>query len=401
MINSFKNIRSPFPLEELDVYEFLERIKSPDSLTLEKIEKARDYKANGSDLLYGKLKNELPCFTLNFSFKNKKANKNIKEASGFIYIDVDGETNINLNHPLVFASWLSLSGKGRGILVKVNGLSLNNFDINYEAISNELDIIADPFAAKATQFTVHSYDEGLYINENSETWEAINKNINSPTSLVSERGKKKGAVELGENDKLRFDNIKDIDFGGEDYIVFPEEKGLIAKAFIPKAIYKGGRNSIISALSIQLRALNPNLSEERFAKLIDSLNNSHCQPPLNEKEINSIIAKTLSAEDIEPFFNTPRRVIFNPECKLNKKEKSIITNRITGKIRRTRTINQLKDIIQNWEIKELGKITQKKLAEFSGRNIKTIEKYYKNFTTEINYINSMFKQLTALSPNQT
>ena len=397
MLNYYKSIKHPIPLREIDVYEFLEMVKKPEQDIFDSIIKARKYKANNQSLFYDNQKAKLPCFTLNFSFHDTKANRNIKAPSGFIYLDIDDDTDIDLKNPLVFASWLSLSSQGRGVLVKIDGLSIENFKVNYDKISKELNIKTDLNAAKPTQYTIHSYDKDLYINEDSETWIAINETENSPVSLVSKCEKRKGANELGERNKLHFDNIH---FDGKDYIVFPDAKKMIAKAFIPKRISKGERNSKLLIISLQLRSLNPRLSEKRFSRLIKSINLNHCKPPMAEKEVNSIIYKALNYNELNPLFNTPRRVIFNPECTLNRKEKMKIVNTITGKKRSLDTLKSLEEIVINWDVNNLGKITQQKLANFSGRNIKTIEKHYKSFKDEVQLTNQsiLLKPSKSLSP---
>ncbi len=387
MISCFSHLKNPIPIEEIDIYEFLERLKNPSIRVRILIEQARTLKQADLKEDYDSVKEKLPCFTLNFSFKRRKSNDSIKEATGFIYLDVDGTLEVNQNHPLIFASWKSLSATGRGILVKVDGLNKENIKDTYHAISNELNIKADLKAAKATQFNVHSWDEDIYTNEDSVTWTVIDNVDNTPTSIASRERERKVRNELGEKAELRYDNINELDFKGKDYLVFPDEKTWIATAYIPKSIGVGRRNSILSSFSWQMRALNPHLSNKRFIKLIEAINSSCCLEPLGKKEVSEIASKALAIEDIKPILNTPRRIIFNPKCTLTNSEKRRIVNKITGTIRSKQTEKELKDIVQNWDKKLLGKITQKKLAEIASKNIKTIEKYYKHLKTEIRHKN--------------
>lgn len=126
MINYFNNIYDPIVRGEIDIYDFLDRVKSPDMEVRHKVEQARSYHSFDK-VEYDLIKRQLPCFTLNFSFRDRKLNSNIDEPTGFIYIDVDGITDIDFSNEYIFASWLSLSETGRGILVKVDGLTLENF----------------------------------------------------------------------------------------------------------------------------------------------------------------------------------------------------------------------------------------------------------------------------------
>lgn len=378
MPSLFKNIKSPIPVEQIDIYEFIDTVKSPDSYTKSKILKARELKLHGMEKEYNKVKVSLPCYTLNFSFKGRKSNKNIDKATGVIYIDVDNETNIDLSNPLIFASWHSLSRKGRGVLVKVDDLSISNFKDTYRDISKELGIKSDIRASKATQYTVLSYDPNIYVNDNSTTWEVGKEVKNTPNTVTYLKKEKKVTTEMGEKYEVKYDNLDDIDFNGKEYMVFPNEKGMVAKAWIPPIIKIGERNEVLSTLTYQLRALNVEMEFESFRQFIHNINLSRCEEPLPDYEVDKIVWKIERTDILQPLLNTPRRVVFNPEGNLSVKEKRAITNKITGSIRTSKTIKDLLRVVEKWDYETLGKLTQKKLAEQSGKNIKTVEKYYKD-----------------------
>ena len=191
MLNFYNNIKDPRAQGEIDVYDFLDRIKNPDPITKKKIELARLFKSQDEIEEYQKLKAKLPCFTLNFLFHDRKSNATIKEPTGFIYIDVDGNTDIDLQNQFIFASWLSLSGQGRGILVKVDGLNLNNFNISYIEIAEKLNIEADMNASKATQYCIHSHDKEVHINNDSVTYEVKEETVITPTTLTYKKKKER------------------------------------------------------------------------------------------------------------------------------------------------------------------------------------------------------------------
>ena len=82
---------------------------------------------------------------------------------------------------------------GRGILVKVEGLTLSNFNTTYFDIARSINLNADKHAAKATQYNIHSYDEDLYINNDSITWYAKEEVKNIPSTLVYKKKKRKSS----------------------------------------------------------------------------------------------------------------------------------------------------------------------------------------------------------------
>ena len=202
---------------------------------------------------------------------------------------------------------------------------------------------------------------------------------------------------MGEIDEIRYDNLDLIDFEGRDYIEFLEDKYLTAKLVIPYKIIESSRNNQLSAIAYQLRALNPNFSKERILGFIKAINLSRCSVPLKEKEINTIVNKVMKPKYIEPILNSPRLIIFNRESELSLKERRILTNRAIGKSRRLKTLKELKNVVSDWNIYELGRITQSKLAKVSNRNIKTIQQYYKELRPLIKEINSKAFSKTTLS----
>lgn len=372
----YKNVYSPEVVAEIDVYEFLEQIKNPGAQLIKTIQDARDLHSAGKKEEYDKVKRALPCYTLNFSFEGKKSNENITGSTGLIYLDVDQVENITVSHPLVFAAWRSLSGKGWGLLVKVDNLNLENFKMVYNSIGKELGLPIDLGAAKATQYNVQSYDNRIYINEESTTWEA--NQVSTPTSFPTIKKKERVVNELGDAPSWRYDNTGDLDFKGKEYLEFPVEKEKIADVYFPKNIRDGQRTNLLFAKGAQLRALNPSQSPDRFAQYMLGINQSCCNPPLEETKINKIIKGILKIDDPTPIPNKERRIIFRPGCNLSLPEKRSRVNRLTGALRSKKTCARLANEVYWWDYQEHGRLTQKKLAAVTGRNIKTIEKYYKD-----------------------
>lgn len=392
MINYFNNIYDPIVRGEMDIYDFLDRVKNPDTEIKYKIEQARSYHSFDK-AEYNLIKGQLPCFTLNFSFRDKKLNSNIDEPTGFIYIDVDGTTEIDLSNKYILASWLSLSGTGRGVLVKVDGLTFENFKDVYKAVTSLLNVKSDVRANKATQYCVQSYDKDLYFNEDSKIFDCSQLFIekkNTPVSHAISK-KKRDSYVVGENKQLRFNNITDYDFNGEECIVFWEEKESIAEVIIPNIILEGHRESCISAIAYQCKALNPEMSKNELLHFISNINQKKCFPPLSKSEVIKIVNNKDKLDDIEPILNKERRIIFNPEAKLDRKQKSLRTNKVTGEIRKEKSRQKIRDVLNNWNFESLGKINHQKLAKVSGLCKNTIESYGKEFRVIIKQLNEDFK----------
>lgn len=398
-INVYKNVFTPQVTDQIDVYEFFDRIKNPSESVLRNIELARQLFDSGENGDYNVVKTLLPCFTLNFEFKDRKSNKNIIGPTGFIYLDVDSNDGVDITHPLVFSAWKSLSQRGWGLLVKVEGLSLQNFKSTYTSIAEALNFPVDLNAGKATQYCIHSYDKKLYVNDNSLLYKAtlagmeegrINspkgEHINTPSTSVSINSKRRVTQAVGVNQPLRHHNLDETEFNGSDYLVYFKRKHQYARLYVPQIIYTGSRNNVLYLIGYQLRALNPWIGEARFSSLLHGLNEKACEIPLPEKEVDRLVFNILSIEEdeLQPILNAECRLVFNPESKLSKSLRRTITNGVLGQIKSNRTINELQKVVKKWDSKANGKLTQKKLATVSGKNIKTVEKYYRRLDFQCN-----------------
>ena len=93
--------------------------------------------------------------------------------------------------------------------------------------------------------------------------------------------------------KIRYNNLDEIDFNNNPFLVFYEEKYKYAEIVIPCKINLGSRNNILSIIAHQSYALNPSQTEQDFRQFIYKVNQSRCDIPLPYKEIEFIVQKTI------------------------------------------------------------------------------------------------------------
>ncbi|GAA4282288.1 BT4734/BF3469 family protein [Gaetbulibacter aestuarii] len=396
MINYFKcATNSSKVLGSISIQEYLNKIQNGDD-NLNYIKKARDLYFDKAS--YSKIKiNKLPCYTLNFTFNKYRWDENIIDSTGFIYIDIDGQTEINLSHTLLYASWISLSGKGRGALVKVKNLNPNNFFYTYDKLSEELGVTSDKKAKKRNQLNILSYDPDIYINDNSEYWTCKSNNLNYPH--YSDKIKKTIIpTVLGENSNkdIRYDNLDmllpKIDFDGEVLYDF-KEKINFSKVKIPfKVIENGSRNNILSSIAYQIRALNPFMECDYLSRIMHKINKDKCIEPLQSSEINGMIRSIMNVEleDLKPIINASRRFIYNEDYDIPLKEKRSLTMTAINADRVKNSKQKIEKAIEEWNFETDGKITQKSLATATEMNKKTIEKYYPLYKSEIQLLNKKY-----------
>ncbi|MCG7500599.1 hypothetical protein MHM83_01820 [Tenacibaculum sp. Mcav3-52] len=398
-VQVFQNCKTPKVLNEYDVNQILDIIKKGnDKLPLIKV--ARAYGKSSTN--YNKIKTELlPTFRFNFNFKDSAANKNITSSTNLIYIDVDDLSDIP-NNDLIYAKWKSLSTSGYGILVKTSNVTCDNFNTTYKEIGECLGVDVDNNAAKATQQTVLSYDPNLYFNPNSITYTASSisnstniKKVPSTHIIKKEKGCIRGDGTFSEstNTKLRFNNISDyfndID---DDYLVF-EDKINICEPYLPIIVHEGKRNNTMFYHLSQHKMLNPHLEFNSLKGLSYSINN-RMVPKLSDNEVDLIINSVLRGYENDSLYmilNKERKFLFNPESNLTFNDKMNIVNKKNAQLKVDKTKQKIYDVIESWDFKTNGKITQKKVAELSELSIRTVKRYWSDFKEYAIELNSEYK----------
>lgn len=399
MMNSFKCVTSSSNvLGTLTNQEFLDKIKYGDE-NLDNINLAREnYFVDEVKYVHIK-KNLLPCYALNFTFDQFRRNNNIINSTGCIYIDIDGSTDIDLTNPLIYSTWISLSGNGRGALVKVDNLTQENFSINYQLISKELGVESDAGAKKKTQVNVLSYDPNIHINDDSNIWIAKDSPIKKTKKThcsINTSNKPTIATVMGPSEPLRFDNlhelIENVEFNGNvlhDY----NTKVKYCKVIVPfNGIPTGRRNSTLTAIAYQQRALNPLIEKSFLFRIINKHNNNKCEEPLPIDEINSIVRYVMDIIGIAPVENSDRRFVFNPDYELTVKERRQQIMKVLNTDRINKSKKRFESGVLDWDFNIEGKITQKGLAQKISMNIKTVKKYYPLYKSEIQQLNNKYNK---------
>jgi hypothetical protein len=391
-VNKFKNGKNNYVTETITIDKVLSIIKNGDD-NLKKINEARAIgKGNPS---FDDVKMSLPSFRFNFKFHTKVSNANIISSTGLIYIDVDDCDSIDLTNKYIFAAWKSISTTGFGILVKVNGLGLNNYSDTYNAISIELGLKTDVGARKATQQTILSYDPNLFHNDNSLVFKAINKSI---IQSYTERREERKLIVLKDtfikSDKIRFDNVSDYFIDNEsEFITFNDEKEKLCQPFIPKRIEIGKRNMIMFGVLSQMALLNPDTGAKWLKAIANTINDKFVVKYSDEK-INSIVGAVITKREnntLEPYFNKERRIIFNPKIKITAKEKRIITAKEMGRIKTDKTKNEIYSTIEGWDFNEKGIINQEKVSSILAKSIVTIKRNWSDVKDLVKSMNQDYK----------
>ncbi len=390
-INHFENCISPLVLGKITVDEVLHKIKNGDENLLN-IKNAREF--GKSHQKYDEIKKTvLPTYRFNFIFEGYAKDINIIESTGLIYIDVDDTIEIP-HSDYIYAKWRSLSNKGYGILVKVDNLTLDNFKEVYASLGMALGVKVDDGARKAIQQNVLSYDPYLYFNADSRVYQC--KDIKKAS--LNNIKKKKECISVNEAFKDTFAIKERIDnsyeyFVGDnydkDYLYF-ENKVTICAPYMPwNGVEKGNRNNFLFRVLSQFALLNPHLGRDYlFNKSIYF--NKKMNPNLTKTEINSVITSVINKREegsLKIYYNKERLILFNPNKKLTKSEKSKIKGMIVGAKRAKLTEVAIYEIIENWDFELFGKITQKSVIELNIFSRSTVQRYWSNFKKYVEELN--------------
>lgn len=404
-LDYFKNVRSPQCEKQITITEYINIIKS--GFEVDKIERARQV---GKGQVYDNIKMNRPCVSFNFHFDGYKENKKIIGSTGLLYFDIDGigmDELCQLDYSKVYIAHKSFGGKGTSIIVKVSGITTDNFKDAYMYIAKQLAIedIIDMNAVKMVQSTVLSFDASIYIND-----EAFCFVIKEKVSFREELRKKGGIYPWNDTflknnylGPLRNTNAGDYVPADLAYKVFPEKIDT-AKVVIPRNIREGNRSNVLLAELNNLVFLNPMLTYNQVLERAFQLHqiNTNNRLPVSEVEkIAKSIWKYKMDGSLKPINNQPRTVIFNPTCKYSREEKIGIVNAEVGKIKSNKTKLRIQEVIETWDAPE--KITIKTVAAkvyLSEVRLKHYWKFFKEKVKEINLQQRVLKvsKITSDTP---
>jgi len=168
------DVNTPF---QKNVYYALERIRNGKSKTI--IDKLRTMSEDD----YQKNKSLLPGVCFNGKFRNRSANA-LLQHSGLIILDFDKFTTEDdaknfrdsiLSDEFVFSCWISPSGKGVKVLVKIPPKPENHKAYFLALKKHYPSDNWDDSGKDVSRFCFESYDPDLYLNENSTIWTEIDE----------------------------------------------------------------------------------------------------------------------------------------------------------------------------------------------------------------------------------
>lgn len=320
-------------------------------------------------------KYQLPCAVLHFNYDRYIKQDNTLSSTGYLYFDIDEtiDEEILKSNPYIAAYWKSVSGRGYGLVVNVLGITLENYNSAFPKIAEILKLPIDPQAKSKDRLTVLSYDPNAYYNPEALIIKVEELDLSSENPPIFRNIINKTQTPFvynaTEKNRIRYDNLDDIiqnmNFNFVDGVCdLKDDKIPYASAFMPKNVKVGNREKYLGLFSEQFLALNPNIPKEHFERIMKFLNIKNLDEPLGARELKSIIDKKWDKrERIRLHYNKQRRFIFeDPNLSLTEKRRKIMY--AVNEDRRGKTKEKqekIKDILENWDCQEDGKVTAKEI----------------------------------------
>ncbi|MFT6111553.1 MAG: hypothetical protein ACJAXV_000326 [Bacteroidia bacterium] len=378
-----RNISDSFEnLESLVNY-----IKSKDRIEFKAIKKAREA-GKGSNLYNGIKKGSIPCVAVNFTFNKSVRNSNLLSPTGFLYMDVDGTRELDIDFTYVAAYWKSLSNNGYSIILKVKGLNPLKLKASYETIGLLTGIEYDKQAISRDRLTVLSHDSNAYYNDKAEILDISKDELyydNNIKTTLSHSSDCDSTV-------LNYNNLEEvianlpyqITYNNEGYYDFGKDKLEYSKAYFPFGVVaKGRRNSILSMFMNQLIALNRNFPIEKFISLAMFMNNKKNFPALDKVEVLTIVkSKFVKRSKLQLVINATRRFLFDPEAQMTTKQKRGVCFKVCNKLRTEETKAKIRKAILDWTPED-GYMSIRKIAKKAKVSNETVRKYKEGIIYEL------------------
>ncbi|EPL7679911.1 BT4734/BF3469 family protein [Elizabethkingia anophelis] len=384
------------------IEEVVNFIKTPPPEHISLVNEARSLNRKSNE--YGNIKrNRLPAISVGFSFSNNYIiGENIDSPTGYLYLDVDGITEIdfNGNESYICAYWKSLSNTGISIIVKVDGLTTSNLKTATQEIAKLLNVPYDTKAVSIDRLTVLSYDPDAVYNSNSIT---INLNELLPPESTKPKSSKifrdsiyynnsSIGIQYNGNISIRNNNLDEVtqdmhfDYNEKGIHDCGKDKVRYISAYIPKNVKEGSREKALSLYAKNIMFLNPDLTESELFKLVSSANMLRLNTPLPYKEFKSIVDKAYTNRfTYKPLEAKAKRFFFQDNT-LTTVQKTRLSLEVIHNEKRQET-QEKKDVLSkifcNWNCHDDGKITPKKIMEQTGFKKTFVYDYFKANPEEI------------------
>jgi hypothetical protein len=409
-----------FSNERINLEQLIEHIKeNPKKSEILKLRQL-PYKSSQYDALKLKLSPITPHGTFTGSRK-----ESIENLSGYMYFDIDGFTTkaelnetikkLNDTFPLTFIC-KSCGGQGLAFLLKVNGITKDNFKFIHAFIRNEFlkdGYNIDKAAGGLIRKWIVSYDPDVIYNKDAEynlDMPAYEKFVEKHKTTPKKINKTEPDLVLDldlddglESDIIPFDALCKLITTESKYVKkitgdFTVEEMEYYKIIYPRIIKDGDKHRTYIRIINALYYLNEDITQQQVFSYIFYVNNMADQKMMKTKLlalVKYICGKIEETGEVR-LKTRIKKIHFNPESDLTKSNKQSMAAKISGALRSNKTKESIQQVIANFEANSI-KVTKKKIAEELGITEKTVQRNWNKAKTEISSLDFTFKK-KAIKP---
>lgn len=391
MIFNIYNNYKKFSNEKIDLEQLITLIKNhPNKSKIVELRKVK-YKC----LEYDAIKSELPSITPHGTFSNSKKTS-VNDLSGYLYFDIDGFTStevlnetiktLNNTFQITFIC-KSCGGRGLAFLLKVNGITKDNFEKTHTFIRNEFkkegyDI--DQAAGGLIRKWIVSYDPNVIYNKNAEykvDQEAYEKFVSENTGTYKKVNKTVSNLDDDlESDIIPFATLSssikiESEYKGEIVGDFAIEEMEYYRILYPQIINDGVKRRTYTRIVNALYYLNEEITQQQVYSYIYYVNRT-ANPPMNAyklKELVTYLCKSIQVTGVVNLKTRKKRIHFNADSNLSKREKQSMAAKITGAAKTNKT-NEAVTKMKATLIDRGEHPTQVKVAKELGFSLSTVKR---------------------------
>ena len=168
-INFLNSVTIPDKFSTINISDYLDMVKA--GKYEKQIMDFRNSKSLSKDE-QSKIKTKIPAVTISGTFKDRVANANLLQHSGFICVDFDHIDNVDqlkellIKDKYTYSVLYSASGNGLAALVKIDSTKhLESFNGLKNYYFKKYEQLIDPSCKNISRFRYLSIDKNLFINE--------------------------------------------------------------------------------------------------------------------------------------------------------------------------------------------------------------------------------------------
>lgn len=273
-VSLYKTVLDTIPMEENPVLQVLFKINNGTYKHF--VDPATKAFQEGNSELYADLKKKIPSFIISGTYEGGRKAENLKQYSGYLILDIDKLPKEEVNNckqkiaqvPFTFACFISPSGVGLKIIVKVNSKPeehLQAFNLLKAIYERETGLEIDKSGKDINRLCFFSADSKIVINYEAKTFLLqhqqqvlqVNETQQSPVKETDDLSIFQKCVQLT-NNKMAY-----VEGNRNNYV------NLLAN--------NCNRNGLLESAATQLIKSHYNYNDAEVSQTIKSVYNNHTQ----------------------------------------------------------------------------------------------------------------------------